>query len=231
MKRSAKDTWRRICSYFDDVKVVTTESDHSGLLEVVWTNGRKVLNCDHANYSYGSLYKVFQHTFKALHLQKEQFSNVLILGYGAGGTAQILREEYQFSGTIHGVEVDEAVIRLSEEYFPEGYAAADRIFHADALDFVRALQKPVYDLVIFDVYIDLFIPEPFQQEQFVRQLNEILLPGGLMIYNKVMAGKPDERRARSLQEALGEWFATTEVITKNLKENRMFVARKSKRIS
>lgn len=226
MKRHSKDIWRRLYSYLDEVHVASMESDHSGLLEVAWVNGRKVLNCDHANYSYGSLYKVFQNTFRMIKLEDELFSSVLILGYGAGGAAQILREEYGFAGTIHGVEVDRAVIDLSEKYFPKGYGAADKVFHADAIDFISNLPEPAYDMVIFDVYIDLFIPEVFQEDHFAEQLSNVLLPGGLLIYNKVMAGKPDERRARDLHQALSKWFATTKVITKNLKENRMFVSQK-----
>lgn len=226
MRRNIKEIWRCLRSYLDEVHVASMESEHSGLLEVAWVNGRKVLNCDHANYSYGSLYKVFQKTFRMMKLEDELFSSVLILGYGAGGAAQILREEYGFAGTIHGVEVDRAVIQLSEKHFPEGYGAADKIFHTDAIDFIGNLTEPVYDMVIFDVYIDLFIPEVFQEEHFAELLSKMLLPGGLLVYNKVMAGKPDEWRARNLHDALSKWFATTQVITKNLKENRMFVSRK-----
>lgn len=220
-----KNFIRKIGSYFREIKVDSARSPENDLLEVVWVNGRKVLNCSQANYSYGTLYEVFQRTFNEVQLKNVFFDKVLILGYGAGGTAQLLRNEYGFIGTIDGVEVDEQVIRLAEEHFPDGFNAADNLYHSDAADFMRRAENASYDMVIFDVYVDLHIPEFFQSSRFFQRLNDVLKPGGMLIYNKVMAGRADKQNAEQIKLAIKNTFPSGAGIF-NFEENRMFVARK-----
>lgn len=213
-------------SWFNEIPVDFRESDISGKVEVVWVNGRKVLNSERANYSFGTLYRVFQKTFNMIHLKDEAFHKILILGYGAGGTAQILREDYDFKGIIHGVEYDRGIVEIAKTHFPDGHAAADEIFITDAQRFVQQCQPAFYDLVIFDVYVDLYIPDQFQQPVFISALDSILKKGGMLIYNKVMSGNPDKKHARELYETMNSRFSSVEKLTRGLQENLMFVCRK-----
>lgn len=213
-------------SWFNEIPVVSRESDISGKVEVVWVNGRKVLNSERANYSFGTLYRVFQKTFNMIHLENISFHKILILGYGAGGTAQILREDYKFKGIIHGVEHDREIVEIAKTHFPDGYNAADEIFITDAQRFVQQCQPAFYDLVIFDVYVDLYIPEQFQKSAFIAALDAALNKGGMLIYNKVMSGNPDKKHARELHEAMRSRFSSVEKLTRGLQENLMFVCRK-----
>jgi spermidine synthase len=196
------------------------------MLEVVWVNGRKVLNCSQANYSFGTLYEVFRRTFNEVKLNEVFFDKVLILGYGAGGTAQLLREEYGFKGKIDGVEVDEKIISLTKKHFPDGFRAADNLYHSDAADFMRNARDSTYDMLIFDVYVDLYIPDFFQSPRFIKRLHSVLKPGGMLIYNKVMAGRADKQNADDILEAIRHTFFDGGVSIYNFEENRMFVARK-----
>ncbi|MFW5974817.1 MAG: spermidine synthase [Bacteroidota bacterium] len=222
----SKNKWKKWLSWFGEIPVESRESEYSGKIEVVWVNGRKVLNSERANYSFGSLYRVFQKTFKQIQLEDYTFQRVLILGFGAGGTARILRHDYAFTGIIHGVELDSEVIQLAKSHFPQGYASADRIFETDADEFVRNSKPAFYDLIIFDVYVDLYIPEYFQQPAFINALQAILSNDGMLIYNKVMSGNPDKRLARELYEAMRLRFSSVQKHTRGLQENLMFVCRK-----
>ena len=221
-----KCSWRKWASWFDEIPIESCESDLSGKVEVAWVNGRKVLNSERANYSFGSLYRVFQKTFRQIPLQSHAFDKVLILGFGAGGTALILRHDYAFTGTIHGVERDSKIIKLAGSHFPQGYASADKIFEADAYQFVQNCKPGSYDLVIFDVYVDLYIPEHFQQPAYIDALDAVMRKEGMLIYNKVMSGNPDKRHARELHEAMRSRFSSVQKLTQGLQENLMFVCRK-----
>lgn len=221
-----RNTWKRWLSWFDEILVESRESYLSGKVEVAWVNGRKVLNSERANYSFGTLYRVFQKTFKMIHFEKKAFRKILILGYGAGGTAQILREDYAFKGIIHGVEQDPEIIKLAKSHFPQGYASADRIFEADAEQFIASCRPDSYDLVIFDVYVDLYIPEHFQQPAFIDALDAVIRKEGMLIYNKVISGNPDKRLVQELHEAMRLRFSSVQKLTRGLQENLMFVCRK-----
>ena len=213
-------------SWFNEIPVDYSESSVSGRVEVVWVNGHKVLNSERANYSFGTLYSVFQKTFKKIHLKNNAFHKVLILGYGAGGTAKILRKDYAFEGIIHGIEQDNEIVEIAKKHFPEGYAAADEIFVTDAERFVQSCEPASYDLIIFDVYVDLYIPEHFQKPVFIHALDDMLTMDGMLIYNKVMSGNPDKKHARELYEAMGSRFSSVQKLTRGLQENLMFVCRK-----
>lgn len=223
---SLQDLFRKLMSYFTEVRIDSAESADGDMLEVVWVNGRKVLNCSQANYSFGTLYEVFRRTFNQVKLKEVFFDKVLILGYGAGGTAQLLRKEYGFMGKIDGVEVDEKIISLTKKHFPDGFRAADNLYHSDAADFMRNAHDSAYDMLIFDVYVDLYIPDFFQSPRFIKRLHSVLKPGGMLIYNKVMAGRADKQNADDILEAIRHTFFDGAVSIYNFEENRMFVARK-----
>jgi len=64
-------------------------------VEVCLVNGRYHLNSAHVNYSFGGLHTVFERVFAHLEIQDREFSSVLVLGFGAGSVADILRNRYE----------------------------------------------------------------------------------------------------------------------------------------
>lgn len=220
-------TIKRFASYIDEQKEATFDSEVNDQLEISWVNGEKVLNVCTANYSFGSLYNTFRRAFRAAGLKNEKFSKVLILGNGAGGAAYLLRTEYGFDGVIHGVELDEKIIEISEEYFPYGYEATDRIFNEDGYDFVIRMEKETYDLIVFDIYKDLEIPEKFQDHKFVEELQRIMKKHGLLIFNKVVRSRKTKQEAADLEQIMPQVFTDfKKSYFGNITENRMFVCRK-----
>lgn len=214
-------------SFLEEQKVAVFESPVNQKIEVCWVNGVKVLNVENANYSFGSLNKTFRKTFRAVPLNTEEFSRVLILGNAAGGTASILRNEYGFEGTIHGVEVDELIIKIAKDHFQDGYKATDYVFHEDGLEFVRRTVDGAYNLIIFDIYNDLDVPPPFQTDKFVGELHRILQKNGMIIYNKVVRSSETKQEAAALEKSLKNVFPHFRKLSfGNYTENRMFVCRK-----
>src|SRR3954471_6764919 len=71
-----------ISSFIYPVTVERTSSALNPLLEVRIENGKYVLNSEHANYSFGSLHRIFKRAFKMTRIGDKEIKNVLLLGFG-----------------------------------------------------------------------------------------------------------------------------------------------------
>jgi len=81
----------KIASYFWDIPVEKTSSEVNDYLEVVWSQGRKVLNTKSANFSFGNGYKVFEKAISTIKEEVERAAHVLVLGFGCGSILDILK--------------------------------------------------------------------------------------------------------------------------------------------
>ena len=68
-------------------------SEVNPLLEVLSVGDKIMLNGANTNYSYGGLHRVFQKVLKKVNIRERKISEVLILGFGTGSVASILKEE------------------------------------------------------------------------------------------------------------------------------------------
>jgi hypothetical protein len=59
---------KKILSYFIPIKIHTVNSTISKSIEVIWSNGELVMDSENANYSYGSLQRIFKIGLKLLAL-------------------------------------------------------------------------------------------------------------------------------------------------------------------
>jgi len=89
----------------------------SPYLEVNLINGKYSLDTSKVNYSYGSLYRIFDQTFLKFNLKAHEVKSVLVLGFGAGSVASLLAEKYCTGCEITGIERDQVVINLANKYF------------------------------------------------------------------------------------------------------------------
>jgi spermidine synthase len=156
------------------------DSDHSGQLEITYLNGKKVLDSQNANYSYGSLQKVLNKGLAAVDLNR--INSVLILGLGGGSVVSSLRHKFQYHGSIQAVELDHKIINLAIEEF--GHQASDKleIVQADAFDFmVDCTHK--FDLIVVDLFIDNEVPAPFYENEFCKNTLRCLNEQGSLIFN------------------------------------------------
>jgi spermidine synthase len=167
------------------VPVTITDSPLHPLLEVQWSEGKKVLHTQHANYSFGSLHKVFQHAFRQFPPLLTNDSRVLILGFGGGSVYQILRNDYQFYGHITGVEIDGKIIELAHEYLalPKNDRQLSLLIQ-DAAEYTQQVSPTLFDIIVIDLFHDLIVPEKFLQKSFIMSIYEkFLSPGGSIYFN------------------------------------------------
>ncbi|HSG68115.1 MAG TPA: hypothetical protein VK994_05365 [Bacteroidales bacterium] len=180
-------------------------------LEVVRLGDSIHLNASHTNYSYGGLHRVFQKAFREVSLQNRKLTDVLILGFGAGSVASIISDELQMLCNFTAVEIDPEVIRLGKEYFNTGRFETLIMVEADASDFIEN-DSGLYDLIVVDVYIDFEVPASCESMSFVQGLYERLLPGGMVIFNKLVYNHEAGIEATELERKFNSLQGRTSVV-------------------
>ena len=160
---------KQILSYLWPI-TAKKDSDFSGILEVTWIDGKKVLDTKNANYSYGALQKVLENGLNFIDFR--QIESVLILGLGGGSVLRSLQDKFNFFGKIHAVEIDQKIIDIAKREFDISAIKNLNIHNSDAFDFVKNRDQ-FYDLIIVDLFIDAEIPEAFLSEEFCQNLSEI----------------------------------------------------------
>ncbi len=183
----------RLLSFIWPVRVERLHGRHMPL-DVMWDGGKLVVNSPNANQSYGSLHRVMRMALRDLDLAEDPPRDVLILGFGAGSVASILRKEMQLNCHIVGVEGDPIMLLLARKRFRMDQMAELALVEMDAFDFVREHVR-TYDLVIVDLFKDLEFTQGLEGAEFMGGLKRLTRSGGRVLINTVVNN--DELLARS----------------------------------
>lgn len=170
----------------------------NGTLEVTWINGKKVLDSQNANYSYGALEKVLNYGVSQINIQNT--SEILLLGLGGGSVIKSLYERFNYHGKITAVEVDNTMIHIARNEFDVKESKDLNIINDDALHYVEHCKKH-YDLIIIDIFIDQTVPELFYEQKFWRHIPQLLNAEGSIIFNAGILLK-DTFKIEKLKSAL-----------------------------
>jgi spermidine synthase len=108
--------------------------------------------------------------------------NVLILGLGAGTTARSFSAVYP-NATIDGVEIDPLVVEIGKKYFQMDDSNLNTVI-SDGRLFVKTTENK-YDVIIIDVYRDVYIPCHMVTVEFFKELESILNENGVISINLV----------------------------------------------
>ncbi|MFH1120084.1 MAG: methyltransferase domain-containing protein [Bacteroidota bacterium] len=204
----AEHTFRYLSSFTGEQPVCRYSSKIGPDIEVCQINGRYQINAGNVNYSFGPLHDAFRRYFN-LDSPEPGFDHpVLVLGFGGGSIAVILREERGLPNPITGVELDEMMIRAGKEHFGISKISDLKLINRDAFDFIRQC-KDKFALIITDIYIDQVVPPQFEQQEFLDGIKRCLMPGGKFVFNKLVGDfKSDEERHR-LETLFSETFPET----------------------
>lgn len=195
------DLITRLKSYLTGVLVEKQPSSISGELEVWIQNGRYVLHSTRANYSFDTLHRVFQQTFRNIQVKEKNPDRVLVLGLGAGSIPSILYEELHLRPEITGIEADNAVIRLAEKYFNIGRFDKLRILHTRAEEYVSRC-KEKFDLVISDVFVHTNVPEEASNKQYLSNLVRTTAQNGTGLINFIVETPDQKIKFRQAEQLL-----------------------------
>jgi len=175
-----------LLSFITPVIIHKDQSEVNSVLETTLENGKLVLNTAHANYSYGSLYRVFIKALLRFNLDIKNKKKVLVLGMGGGSVVKFLLENNTLA-QLDTVEIDRKVISIAKEMF--GLSPTDRlrIYAVNAIDYINDSSEK-YDLILIDIFIDDAVPEFCFAESFWKSLQNICLPTCDIVFNASMKG-------------------------------------------
>ncbi|MBS1764296.1 MAG: fused MFS/spermidine synthase [Bacteroidetes bacterium] len=176
--------WQRLLSFVVPVKIYKSTSSKNAVLEVTLENGKAVLNSANANYSFGSLYRVYIKALESLNIRIQAKKNILMLGMGAGSVISYLLQKNNHAA-IDAVEWDEEVIRIADIYFGIKKNKQLNIYCDDAVHFLQ-VQKKSYDLILIDLFTDNEVPEFCFTSDFFRLLKNRTQPQGEIVFNASM---------------------------------------------
>ena len=197
-------------------------SEINGILEVTYVNGKKVLDTENANYSYGSLQKILEIGLTKVDLKSVE--NLLLLGMGGGSIIQSLRETFEYKKNIVAVEIDPQVIKLARDEF--GISASEKlqIIQKDAYEFVKTSQEK-FELIIIDLFIDLNVPTIFYEKEFCKNVSSLLLKNGFIIFNVGVNLKKNSNSVDNIISNFGKGFEF-KILSKVNRTNTLLIAQR-----
>jgi len=190
-------------SYILGYSISTYKSELNGTLEVWRINGRKILNSKNANYSFDSLHRIFQKSFRKSKIQHQNIDKALILGFGVGSIATILQDEINLNCEITGIEYDPVINEIGAKYFKTERFKNTNIIQIDALKFVENCQDK-FQLIAIDLFNDLEVPEQFMKVSFLRKVLKLLESNGELFFNCIAYNKVSTERLQNFISTLDE---------------------------
>lgn len=175
-------------------------SKYNGKLRVVKTWGMGTyIQAEGLTQSGGVVEGIWNQTLKKIYGMHFEVGNSLILGFGGGTVAKLVRK-YWPNAKITGVEIDSNMIELGGKYLGIDRTNTDiKIQDAD--------KPPVgeFDLVIVDLYRGDQFPKKFESEEFLRRLSG----NKFVVFNRLYY-KEKKKEAGEFGEKLKRVFGNVE---------------------
>lgn len=196
-------------------------SDISGTLEITWYNGKKHLNTENANYSYGSLQKILKFGLEKIDLKK--VNSILLLGLGGGSVIATLRQDFGYCKDILAVDIDPVVIKIAKTEFQIKEDEHLQIMCDDALHFI-ASNTHKFDLIIIDLFVDLRVPDSFLELSFWKYVLKACATSGTILFNASLE-KTKSKALNDVIDFLKTRIYSTEVYEKVNGTNMVIIAK------
>jgi spermidine synthase len=194
---------KKIISYFIPITIFKQKSSISKSLEITWANGKLVLDSENTNYSYGNLQRILRKGLLTIGSDRiNKMNKILVLGVAGGSVIRTLVDEIKFKGNITGVEIDEKIIKIANEYFQLNKISNAEIIIDDAFDFVLKT-KDKYNLIIIDVFQDSKMPGFLFEAYFKDRICTLLDPKGCILFNTMVI---DDNQKKINQEYIKSFY-------------------------
>jgi len=129
-------------------------------------------------------------------------TRALVIGLGGGMLVKQLWRDHP-GLTIDAVELDDEVVAIAREFFELPEDPRISVHIGDGRAFVER-PGPAYDIIVLDAYNDDHIPRPLTTEQFMREVQGRMNPGGVVAYNIIGAvSGTHSKPLRSLHRTAG----------------------------
>ncbi len=191
--------WKKWISHLTPLTLEETGSEQNPELTVNLDRGRVQLLSGDAIYSWDDLYRNFDIAFEELHLEQYPFEDVLLLGLGLGSIPVLLEQKYGRNYRYTAVEWDETVTDLALRYTLSRLKSPVDIVTADAEVFIDVCQD-TFDLLIVDLFEDDLTPPQFETPEFLESCDDLLRPGGMLLFNRLHGAPKDKVAAERFFE-------------------------------
>ncbi len=135
-------------------------------------------------------------------IQQKEKPEILILGMGTGTFAMQCRNYFE-EAEIEGVEIDQKITNLAQEYFelPEDIKVATY----DGRAYLGAVDKK-YDVIMVDAYQDITIPFQMSSKEFFTMVKDHLTEDGIMVVNMNMHTEQEGNINQYLSDTIASVF-------------------------
>ncbi len=215
--------FKKLFSYIIPLNIYKQKSSFSQTLEVTWTNGQLVLDSQNANYSYGSLQRILRKGLKFIGFEKIQnMKKILVLGVAGGSVIKTLVDEINYKGDIIGVEIDNAVIEIANQYFQLNKIQNLKIIIEDAFEFVMNTDTK-FDLIIIDIFQDTKMPDFLFDEKFIHRICHLLNSKGYIVFNTMILNKNQRKLNLDYTKSFDSKTYTVTILNKMEETNELII--------
>lgn len=186
--------WMYWASFVTPITLEEGSSEVNEEVAVRLSKGRIQLLSNNCIYSFDDYYINFLETFEQIQIKRFQPQTVLVLGLGTGSVVFMLEKKFGIKADYTLIEKDDLIIEMATKYSLGRIKSPFTVIEADAYQFVLANEKQ-YDLVIFDVFVDDIIPAEFARLKYLKALKEAVVPGGILLYNKLYRMEQDQKES------------------------------------
>ena len=183
--------WKYLLSFVTDVHIESTSSEYNEILHLNYVRGRYQLCTNKVIYSFADKYDNFLKTFEVIDLNKQEFEDVLLLGFGLGSIPFMLENHFGTNYNYTGVEIDNEVIYLASKYVLDDLKSEVQVVQADA-DVFMQIDERRYDLICMDIFEEDKVPEVFEEIDFLEMLKESITKNGMIIFNRLYLTDDDK---------------------------------------
>ncbi len=214
---------KKILSYLFPIHLKKYPSYLHGVLSIDLVNGKKVLNTEKSNYSYGSLQKILQRGLTEIGLDS-RVESILVLGLGGGGIVETIREDFHILAPITLVDIDPLILSIAKDVFHIERFENIKMIESDALDYLQK-SSDHFDCIIVDIFIIDTIPVIFTQKIFIEEVSRHLHQWGKLIYNTLRNTMPVVV-LEEIQKKFRETGLQVRVVKKVAGSNDLIIAEK-----
>ncbi len=205
--------WKKLLSRVIDIPLESASTPYNPDVQLQLRNGRFLLTTPNAIYSYGDLYLNFYEAFRRLKPQKRKIREVLVLGLGMGSIPWMLEKKFGQIYNYTCVEVDEVIAGWAMKYAVPELKSPMMIYTADALPFVYTCTQR-FDLICVDLFLDEHVPNELDDPGFTQALSSLLLPEGLLMWNRLADKDPlIQRTSNFYEQVFSKIFGDAHLLT------------------
>ena len=140
-------------------------------------------------------------------LIKQDPEDILVIGLGGGSIPMTFADLFP-NAKIDVVEIDEAVVRVAEEYF--NYSDTDNmtVYVDDGRPFIKraGIRGQKYDYIVLDAFSGDYIPEHMLTLEFLEEVKTIMREDGVLVANTFSTSRLYDHESVTYQRAFGEFY-------------------------